>query len=360
MLDRFRRSLSYANVMATLAFVFALTGGAYAATQLPRNSVGAAQLQNGAVSASKIAPATLQSLKGKASARGPAGDAGESAADGASVAGGRLYACVTPRFRTLNLSSAGAKCPRGQQKVFWDVTGGRGPRGPQGPNGRTGAPGPRGDIGPSGPAGPVGATGSPGPKGDRGERGERGEKGEPGAKGDTGPTGARGATGSQGPKGDTGAQGPKGNIGAQGPKGDAGARGPKGDPGVAGPVGPAGATGPSGAKSTVLVAVVEEGCSRLWGGVGATGISRAAEALCFVKFDRNLTGCVTDIQPDAGQGTWLTPVQTLTSTGISEQFSHHYGGELPANTVAVTGYQGTQQRNTLTGQMGTFKLLVIC
>jgi hypothetical protein len=60
---------TYANVVATLALFIALGGAAYAATQLPRNSVGVKQLKknavttpkikNGAVTGAKIALSTL-------------------------------------------------------------------------------------------------------------------------------------------------------------------------------------------------------------------------------------------------------------------------------------------------------------
>lgn len=46
--------LSYANVMATIAVFIALGGGAYAATQIPNNSVGTKQLKNSAVTTPKI------------------------------------------------------------------------------------------------------------------------------------------------------------------------------------------------------------------------------------------------------------------------------------------------------------------
>ena len=48
---RLRCHLSYANVMATVAVFVALGGGAYAATALPRGSVGRAQLRDHAVPA---------------------------------------------------------------------------------------------------------------------------------------------------------------------------------------------------------------------------------------------------------------------------------------------------------------------
>ena len=46
--------LSFANVMATTAVFIALGGGAYAATQIPNNSVGTKQLKNSAVTTPKI------------------------------------------------------------------------------------------------------------------------------------------------------------------------------------------------------------------------------------------------------------------------------------------------------------------
>jgi hypothetical protein len=64
-----RPTLSYANVIATLALFLALGGGAYAATHFPKNSIGAKQLKknsvvtakikNGAVTGPKINLATL-------------------------------------------------------------------------------------------------------------------------------------------------------------------------------------------------------------------------------------------------------------------------------------------------------------
>jgi hypothetical protein len=71
--DFLRCHLTYANVAATLALFLALGGAAYAATQLPRNSVGTAQLQREAVTAGKIAKKTRNQLRG---ARGPAGPQG--------------------------------------------------------------------------------------------------------------------------------------------------------------------------------------------------------------------------------------------------------------------------------------------
>jgi hypothetical protein len=64
-LSRIRNSLTYANVIATLALFLALGGGAYAATQLPANSVGSTQLKRRAVTPTKVAPATVKLFKGQ-------------------------------------------------------------------------------------------------------------------------------------------------------------------------------------------------------------------------------------------------------------------------------------------------------
>ncbi len=68
-----RRHLTYANVAASLALFLALGGAAYAATQLPKNSVGTNQIRKEAVTAAKIAKKTRNQLKGD---RGPAGAQG--------------------------------------------------------------------------------------------------------------------------------------------------------------------------------------------------------------------------------------------------------------------------------------------
>jgi hypothetical protein len=73
-MQQIRTKLSYANVLSTICLFLVLGGGAaYAATQVPKNSVGAKQLRknsvtaakikNGAVSASKLSGATVAALQ---------------------------------------------------------------------------------------------------------------------------------------------------------------------------------------------------------------------------------------------------------------------------------------------------------
>jgi hypothetical protein len=110
--DYLRRHLTYANVVASLALFLALGGAAFAATQLPRNSVGTGQLKPEAVTAGKIAKKARNQLRGATGPTGPAGAQGKT----------------------------------GKQ-------GGRGPTGPAGARGATGATGPTGPRGATGPAG---------------------------------------------------------------------------------------------------------------------------------------------------------------------------------------------------------------
>jgi hypothetical protein len=184
-LKRFRFRPTYSNVVATLALFFALAGGAWAATQLPKESVGSTQLAKGAVTPAKLSD---QAKKGFTGARGEAG-------------------------------AQGALGPRGNE-------------GPRGENGAAGATGPQGIRG---------ATGATGPTGSRGELGEHGLRGEPGIQGD------QGIPGAQGPPGNPGQQGQQGNQGIQGEPGAKGDQGIRGEPGAKGDQGEPGPTGPSDA-----------------------------------------------------------------------------------------------------------------
>jgi Collagen triple helix repeat (20 copies) len=108
-LSRLRRHISYANVVATLALVFAMTGGAVAAGHYLVTSTG------------QISPKVLKALRGHSGANGPAGPPG----------------------------------PQGPQ----GAAGARGPQGPVGLPGGEGVEGPPGAPGATGLAGPTGATG---------------------------------------------------------------------------------------------------------------------------------------------------------------------------------------------------------
>lgn len=75
-MQRLRSKLTYANVISTTCLFLVLGGGAYAATQLPKNSVGSKQLKNGSITLAKLSAAAKKSLKGATGPAGPAGPAG--------------------------------------------------------------------------------------------------------------------------------------------------------------------------------------------------------------------------------------------------------------------------------------------
>jgi hypothetical protein len=115
MFSRISKRLTYANVAATLALVFAMSGGAYAASKYLITST------------KQIKPSVLASLKGKNGAAGPAG-----------------------------------------------AQGAPGPQGPAGPGGAQGAKGENGVAGKEGPQGKEGTVGKEGPAGKEGKEGKAG------------------------------------------------------------------------------------------------------------------------------------------------------------------------------------------
>jgi hypothetical protein len=115
-----RRRITYANITATLALVFAMSGGALAATHYLINST------------KQISPKVLKALKGKAGPTGPIG-------------------------------------PQGLKGEPGGPTGATGPQGPKGETGATGVTGLTGAPGKEGKEGPEGPEGFEGPEGPEGK-----------------------------------------------------------------------------------------------------------------------------------------------------------------------------------------------
>jgi Collagen triple helix repeat (20 copies) len=128
--------------LAWLALFASIAGTSYAATALPRGSVGAAQIRTRAVTATKLASRSVTA------------------------------ASVVPGTLTLGDLAAGQSLvatPGAAGGV--GVAGVRGLDGPVGLAGSAGAIGARGPAGVRGAAGPAGAVGSNGPTGDAGTAG---------------------------------------------------------------------------------------------------------------------------------------------------------------------------------------------
>jgi hypothetical protein len=116
---RLRGKLTYANVISTLCLFLLLGGGAaFAATQLPKNSVGARQIKRGAITPAKISNATKQVLDGQQGPRGPQGQQGQRGAQGSRGATGATGAT----------GKTGTTGPKGEQgasaTALWAVVDG--------------------------------------------------------------------------------------------------------------------------------------------------------------------------------------------------------------------------------------------
>jgi hypothetical protein len=110
-----RRHFNATSIVAVIALVFAMTGGAYAAKKYLITST------------KQISPKVLTALKGANGKNGVAGPVGPAGAAGAGTVG-----------------AAGPQGPAG-------AAGAKGEQGSPGPKGEPGAPGPKGATGPPGP-----------------------------------------------------------------------------------------------------------------------------------------------------------------------------------------------------------------
>jgi hypothetical protein len=132
MLKLLRRHLSYANVTATIALLFAMSGSAIAANHYLLSST------------KQINPSVLKALKGESGKPGPAGMTGPTGAPGATGATG-----ATGKGEKGDTGEPGEQGERGER-------GEKGETGERGPSG-----GERGEKGEQGEQGPIGATSAP-------------------------------------------------------------------------------------------------------------------------------------------------------------------------------------------------------
>jgi hypothetical protein len=131
---RLRKQLTYANVMSSIAVFVVLGGGAYAATTLPKNSVGSKQIKASAVTSSKVKDGALllkdfkpgQLVAGALGPAGPTGPKGDIGAKGDAGVKGDTGAQGSPglsgvevKVMSLNLAGSGTgagtvACPVGK------------------------------------------------------------------------------------------------------------------------------------------------------------------------------------------------------------------------------------------------------
>jgi hypothetical protein len=132
MIGRIRQRITYANVVASVALFIALGGVSYAATSLPRNSVGTAQLKSNAVTGAKIKNSSITgrdvkngslspsdfsgSVQGPQGPQGPGGPQGPAGAPGTA----RAYGFVDNSSGTPSMQQAkgGVSVRRAGNGVF--------------------------------------------------------------------------------------------------------------------------------------------------------------------------------------------------------------------------------------------------
>jgi hypothetical protein len=125
MRTRFRPRLSYANVMATIAVFLVLGGGAYAATSLPKNSVGSKQLKNGSITPAKLNAAAKAALKGATGAQGPAGPQGAPGATKVTVRSGPFikgFSVASCQAGEVATGGGGIVDPSEPEAWIWNTT----------------------------------------------------------------------------------------------------------------------------------------------------------------------------------------------------------------------------------------------
>jgi hypothetical protein len=137
MASRVRRRFTYANVAMTLALVFAMSGGAYAAgkylitsTKQIKPSV-LKQLQG------KAGPAGARGPQGALGAAGPQGPAGANGTAGAPGAPGTSVTSASLPAKNANCKEGGSEFKAGSTTTF-ACNGAQGKEGPPGPEGSSG------------------------------------------------------------------------------------------------------------------------------------------------------------------------------------------------------------------------------
>jgi hypothetical protein len=140
---RLRKQLTYANVMSSIAVFVVLGGGAYAATTLPKNSVGSKQIMANAVTSSKVKDGSLLSKDfkpgqllsgalGPTGSTGPKGDIGakgDTGAQGSPALSGVEVKVVSQTVANNGTGAGVVACPVGKVVLGGGATVAGGPAG---------------------------------------------------------------------------------------------------------------------------------------------------------------------------------------------------------------------------------------
>ncbi|MGH3306644.1 MAG: hypothetical protein ACRDOX_03060 [Nocardioides sp.] len=155
---------TYANVTSTLALLLATSGGAYAVTALPRDSVGTPQLQTGAVTTPKIAGEAVTSAKVRNGSLKlddfAAGQLFKWEGAWSPTATYQLMDVVTDSGSTFVATETPVVGEGPGEFATWAFLAAAGQQGEPGQQGSEGTEGP---AGPEGPQGEPGQDGAPGP-----------------------------------------------------------------------------------------------------------------------------------------------------------------------------------------------------
>lgn len=114
-MTRIRRRLTYANIVASLALFLAMGGTGYAALSLPKASVGAKQLKQGAVTSKKVKNRSLirkdfragqlpAGPQGPTGPQGATGEPGSAAAYALIVSNGTVFSPASKNVTDANVA----------------------------------------------------------------------------------------------------------------------------------------------------------------------------------------------------------------------------------------------------------------
>lgn len=107
-----KKHFTYSNVVATLALVFAMTGGAYAAGLVPKNSVNSGSIRNGSITTKDVKDRSLRArdFAQNQLPAGPTGAAGSAKAYASVKADGTLDLTRSTTNVSLRNAEAGKYC----------------------------------------------------------------------------------------------------------------------------------------------------------------------------------------------------------------------------------------------------------